>query len=428
MGKVSAKFPIKRMLGGFAKARSGSVAITVGLMLPMALVAAGGTIDYANAVKTTHAGQRAMDAAVLALAKRNVDSDKLQAEGEKMFAGILEERRLDKNAFNVSFKKVGDGVRGKATMRKSTYFLGLIGLDKIEGAVDSSATPPLRTPLEISLVLDVSGSMDEDLNGAPRIERMRTAVNGMLDKLETDLASKTSVSVALVPYSSSVNITGVSGVLAATSVGGQSPFGGDVWAAERVVSAAGTSYTVDDASGATRAIPFVTAGEMNSAEPNARITPLTTNLGTVRTAVAAMAPDGWTAGHLGMAWGLYSISDKWASVWPNAPKAYGSAEKVIVFLSDGEFNTTHNIGDISASQKNKNFAESDAYFKNICDLAETKGVVIYMVALNLDPVSEAKLGECAANGGKLYPATSASDLSGAFNDIARRLGRLRLTS
>jgi len=151
---------------------------------------------------------------------------------------------------------------------------------------------------------------------------------------------------------------------------------------------------------------------------------LTDNIAEIRTAVAAMVPSGRTAGHIGMAWGLYSISESWSNFWPSAPGAADDTNKIIVFLSDGKFNQTHNIGAASKTDT----STSNAYFQDMCTLARDSGYTIYTVALALDPTSEAILSECVGTSGEAYTADSAEELTRAFEDIARLLGSHRLTS
>lgn len=433
--------PQKSRLGAlidrFRKDRTGSVAMTTGLVVGTLFVAAGGAIDYTNTVTVKQKAQRAMDATVLALARRNVADADLQTEGAHIFNGILAENGLAATVSEMVFTPNGTSVRGAAVVTANTMFLGLAGLDTLKGAVRAEATPPSRRPIEISLVLDVSGSMSEDLNGEPRIDRMKDAVNSMLTTLDDNLPSDADVSVALVPYSTSVNVKGFTNALENASAKDglpKPPYGEDVWAAERAVTASGMVFTVNDDSPVSRPVPFVTGDEMTwvdgsgnthvSDQPSFGITPLTSDRYEITSAIADFEPNGWTAGHIGMAWGVYSLSSKWASVWPNDPKPLGDADKIIVFLSDGEFNTTHAIG----AQSTDDGATSYAYFDSVCDLARTDGIVVYTIALNLDVASATALGNCVSNGGEAYTPDTASELDNAFKDIALSLGHLRLSS
>jgi len=407
----------------FSKDRRGGVALMAGFAFPVIFIGAGGALDYSNAVAKKQQAQRAMDSAVLALTRRDLDDIDVQAEGQELFSSYLEARELIGDLDSINFTLTDTLISGSAVIDSPTYFLGYVGMDTMMAKVESSAVPPINRPIEIALVLDISGSMSAPLNGSTRIEQLKSSVNNMFDTLDDTLPSGAEVRASVVPYSTSVNISDYSGAASATSVGGQ-PQESEIWAAERFVASNGVDFVINDAGPGTSEIPFVTGSEMGNSRPLARMAALTDDIGEVRASVDAMQPDGWTAGHIGMAWGLYSLSENWGGFWPTAPEAIGDSDKIIVFLSDGEFNTTHNIG----AQSNDDGDVSNAYFQEVCTLARDQGFRIYTVALALDPVSETRLAECVGSTGQLYKADSANDLSQAFEDIARRLGTHRLTS
>jgi len=407
----------------FDSDRKGGVAMMVGIAFPVIFIGAGGAMDYSNAVAAKQKAQQAMDSAVLALTRRDLDDIDIQAEGRKLFGSHLEARNLMGDVDNINFTLTDTRISGSAVIDSPNYFLGFIGLDTTMARVESSAIPPINRPIEIALVLDISGSMGANLNGAPRIDRLKSSVNEMFDTLDETLPSGAEVRASVVPYSTSVNISDFSGAVTTSSVSGlpQEP---EIWAAERFDASNGNSFTLNDAGPGTSPIPFVTGAEMGNANPVARMSALTDNIGEVRAAVADMTPSGWTAGHIGMAWGLYSLSENWSGFWPTAPEAKSDSDKIIVFLSDGQFNTTHNIG----ARSNGDGVTSDAYFQDVCTLARDEGMTIYTVALALDAASEAKLAACVGSSGQVYSADSADELSQAFEDIALRLGAHRLTS
>ena len=382
----------------FGSDRKGGVAMMVGLAFPMIFIGAGGALDYSNAVNTTQKSQRAMDATVLALTRRDLSTIDIQAEGDKLFRSILKDQQVQTTPANLQFTLNDNVIRGEGIVDNKTYFLNFVGINTVEGRIVSAAIPPAERPIEIALVLDVSGSMSNDLNGKTRLKRLKEAVNGMFDTLDEELPSGAKVSASLVPYSTSVNVGDYPGLLKAVSIKGKGKptAGEDVWAAERSITDSGTSFSINDSSPVGRPIPFVDA----------------------------LTADGWTAGHIGMAWGVYTLSENWKNVWPQDPAPKGDADKIIVMLSDGKFNTTHNIG----SGSNGDGAISDAYFQEVCDLAVQEDITVYTVALALDPVSETKLEACVGSTGKIYKADSANELKEAFKDIARRLGTHRLTS
>ena len=410
-------------LKGFRKERSGGVAMMTGLVFPILFVGIGGAVDYSQTVAAKQKAQRAMDSAVLALTRRDLSNIDIQTEGRELFASHLQERQLMGDLESIEFTLSDTLISGSAVIDHPTAFLGFIGMDELMARVEASAIPPENNPIEIALVLDVSTSMNSDLNGLPRIDYVKEAVNDMFDTLDDTLPADADLRASLVPYSTSVNISNYPTAAMATSVSNlpQEP---EIWAAERFVSATGDDFFLNDASPAISPVPFITESELQSGRTETPMKALTDNIAEIRTAVAAMVPSGRTAGHIGMAWGLYSISESWSNFWPSAPGAADDTNKIIVFLSDGKFNQTHNIGAASKTDT----STSNAYFQDMCTLARDSGYTIYTVALALDPTSEAILSECVGTSGEAYTADSAEELTRAFEDIARLLGSHRLTS
>ena len=410
-------------LKSFGKDRKGGVAMMTGLIFPVLFVGIGGAVDYSQTIAAKQKAQRAMDSAVLALTHRDLSNIDIQTEGRDLFAAHLEERQLMGDLDSIEFTLSETMITGSAVIDHRTSFLGFIGLDMMMARVEATAIPPENNPIEIALVLDVSSSMGNDLNGLPRIDYVKTAVNDMFDTLDDTLPPEVELRASLVPYSTSVNISDYPAAVETASIGGQSPEA-EIWAAERFVAPNGAGFFLNDASPAIAPVPFITESELQSGRTETPMKALTDNIAEIRTAVAAMEPRGRTAGHIGMAWGVYSISESWNNFWPTAPGPVADTNKIIVFLSDGEFNQTHNIG--AGSQTDT--ANSNAYFQDMCTLARDNGYTIFTVALALNATSEAILAECVGTSGQAYTADSAEELTQAFEDIARLLGMRRLTS
>lgn len=420
-----------KALKRFQADRKGGVAIMAGFAIPIIFLGAGGAIDYNNAVTNTQNAQRALDATVLALAGRELQNINIQVEGERLFRSILQNQRIESPPFDVEFTLNRKGVSGAGTIESSNFFLGLLGMDSFSGIVESVAVPVTVEPIEIALVLDVSGSMSHDLDGEPRIDRLKQSVNLMFDTLERVLPDNSELSASLVPYSSSVNMGDYPDVLDILSITGEPrPLPGeDVWVAERVQNQNGTNFQINDASPVGRPIPFI---NLNNFDPTGqfperptipRFAALTSDISSVRAKVNALVPEGFTAGHLGMSWGVYSLSQRWANVWPEAPRRSDQANKIIVLLSDGRFNRTFEIGDRIKTDR----VHSEAYFEEMCQLAEDRDITVYTIALNLNALDAAKLEDCVGSNGEFFPADSASELGDVFETIARRIGKTRLT-
>jgi len=420
----------------FTREGNGSIATMTGILFPVFLLAAGGATDITRAQTIEAKAQQTLDATVLSMARSGMTDAEIEAEGPRVFTSWITARKVDADIAGTVFtaRKTGAApgqpglITANATMTSKTYFLGLFGHETLDIAINSSAQKPNPLPYEISLVLDVSGSMNEMLNGRPRIDRMKEAATGMLDEIERQSAGRAAPAISLVPYSTSVNIGDLgTDLLAGVSVSGAvAPFAGDdVWAAERLRGPRGDGYDLSDDSPASAPVPFVTGIEIADATPTSRLQGPSTIPSVYRNAIAGMRAEGWTAAHMGMIWGVYALSPNWSSVWSTKPRPHGEARKVIVVLTDGAFNTTHAIGDRSTDDGET----SNRYFQSACDLAKTRGITIYTIALALDATSEARLAACAdGSGGGMFPAKDAKGLTDAFKNIAKDLGGLRLSS
>lgn len=430
--------PFKRITRAAAAAcrkTDGSITLLTGLMFPLVLLAAGGAVDISNAHSAQEKAQRTLDATVLSLARSGLSDDEINRRGETDLRNRLTTGRVNAMLEGATFDSrssavpgEGDTLTASATLKVGTRFIRLFGMDDLTITVTASSARPNPLPFEIAMVLDVSGSMNNDLNGQPRIDRLKTASATLFDALDTIPNTAAAPSIAVVPYSTSVNIGNLdSGILEGLSVAlnAAPPVGDDIWAAERIRATGGTGFDLSDDGPAARPIPFVTAAEMPTNYPIVRVSPLTDNRAAYTASVEALVADGNTAGHLGMIWGVYALSPKWSAVWPQDPRPYGQARKVIVMLTDGSFNTTHAVGDRSTTDGETSYA----YFQESCKLARQNGIMIFAVALQLNADAEQRLQQCVdGSGGQLLRANGANGLDTAFGNIARQLGALRLSS
>ncbi len=147
---------------------------------------------------------------------------------------------------------------------------------------------------------------------------------------------------------------------------------------------------------------------------------LTNNRTDLNTYVSTMRADGATAGHLGVAWGWYLISDRWSAIFDDTatPAAYTNSDikKVVILMTDGDFNEVgHRHQGDSATQ-----AEA------LCDGMKDKGISIYGIAFKAPSEGEDVLKKCATNDTMFFKATSKAELEAAYKEIAVRLSEIRI--
>ncbi len=443
MSVFGKKWGLGQKLEGFKADCRGGIAIMMGISFPVILLGVGGAIDYTSSVNLTQKAQRAMDSTVLSLSRQDLSSINVQVEGRRIFESILVGQGIDMAPTDVQFVSDGTSVRGTGLVSSRTFFLNAIGLDTVQGRVESEAVPAVDQPIEIALVLDVSGSMDWDINGVVggsprRIDILKNSVNLMFDTLEDTLPPTINLSASLVPYATSVNLRNVpSSAISAVSVNGlaKPPSFVNIFATERTPLASGPVYSVTDASPIGDPIQFITPGNLIANTPtgplalpatNPLLQPLSNNIPAIRSAVAGLTPAGATAGHLGMIWGLHTLSEDWASIWPQAPLSSDDANKFVVMLTDGQFNTTMSLGGaVNFTGGLSNIAAYD-YFDQSCEVARNNGYTIYLIALG-SGAGASQLSNCVGSSGQLFTPATASELDEAFEGIARRIGEHRLT-
>jgi hypothetical protein len=184
----------------------------------------------------------------------------------------------------------------------------------------------------------------------------------------------------------------------------------------------------------------------NNPCPSASITPLSSDRTALKTAINSLAASGSTAGQVGFAWGWYMISPNFGYLWPNAsqkPAAYKAKDlmKVVVLMTDGDFNTPYCKGVIAADADSGSGSSSDhincnatngdpfVQTKAMCDEMKksTYGLTIYTVGFTVTS-TEAKdvLKYCATDSEKVYFPVTGSDLKTSFKSIAQGISNLRI--
>ena len=149
--------------------------------------------------------------------------------------------------------------------------------------------------------------------------------------------------------------------------------------------------------------------------------PLTSNRQPLDDYITALAAGGNTAGHLGVAWGWYTIAPSWSSIWPSTstPLAYDEPDsaKALVLMTDGEFNT---VGDSSNGS-------STWQAKQLCDKAKAAGVRIYSVAFQAPEAGRDVLEYCSSGSEYFFRPESGQELQDAYQSIASSISDLRIT-
>ena len=414
----------------FANSERGSLAILSGLSFLVLCLAMGLAYDSSRLNNVTTRVQAALDAAALAGAKMLDDDNSTDSEVINVAQAYFDAHRPDivMNGLQlpnivVTPDRSNSSVSVTISGSISSLFGSLAQLSPRLNFTRVSETTYKTKKIELSLVLDITGSMAA--NG--KIDGLKAAAKDLVDTLFATNPNNGAIRLSLVPYSASVNAGSYNSAVTGSS------FGSDACVVER--SGSQTSTDEPPSSGGYLGKSTL-ALNPNYFCPIAAVEPLTdlsnaSDRNAFKARIDALSPNGGTAGHIGLAWGWYFLSPKWASVWPGdqQPKpASADVTKAVILMTDGAFNTSYlpsntNSTDYTAA------GSSGAQTLALCSAMKMPGsdIQIYTVGFQAPGNAEAMLRSCSGDS-NFFDANSSGDLIAAFREIAERLNNLRISS
>lgn len=178
--------------------------------------------------------------------------------------------------------------------------------------------------------------------------------------------------------------------------------------------------------------------------PTNTIVPLTDDKTVLNDAIDDLVITGSTAGHMGAAWGWYTLSPTFGSIFPadSQPAAYGRPKlhKFAVFMTDGDFNSSFCQGVLSRtstassgstadqincnSENGTSFAQTQQY----CTAMKNAGIIVYTVGFEVGNLQAARnaLTACATSSQYAYFATGSAGLRDVFQQIGNSINEVRL--
>ncbi|MBB5660989.1 TadE/TadG family type IV pilus assembly protein [Brevundimonas halotolerans] len=203
------------------------------------------------------------------------------------------------------------------------------------------------------------------------------------------------------------------------------------------------AYTDALTNSAARA-QFNYSGTSSNRCPTDSIIPLSSDREGLKTAIDDFRVAGSTAGQIGTAWGWYTVSPNFNSLWPaSAAAPYGDDDtlKAVIIMTDGEFNTPYCSGVIGADAGSGSGSTYDhigcsstngdpfEQTLSLCAGMKAQGVIVYTVGFQVASGGGAErvIQNCASSSSHVYLPASGADLSEAFKAIGRDITRLRIS-
>lgn len=417
---------------------SGSVAIIFALTLTAVIMFAGCAVDIGRAGWARARLTSAVDATTLYAAKQlrvgNIDIATLEPLARAFFDRNMNNagRALTINGFALGLTNDGTGVTVAITADMPTTFARVAGIKTIHLPQNATAKFNEQSQnVEVSLQLDVTGSMNESINGTRKIDSLKTASNSLLDILLPKTGNGgAKFRVGLAPFAAGVNAGPY-----ANAVAGTKALGGCVF--ERRDSFNDATDTLPAGLDGLKTVKELGPGA-NAIAPacptTATVTALTSDRAKLQPTIDALAPGGWTAGHLGTTWAWGLLSPNWSPIWPaaSAPASYSDTQtrKIAILMTDGIYNTFGGTNDGTELGGSFGVTARDRAVA-LCAGMRAKGITVYTVGFikSGDNAAAADtLKSCAKDESHFYKAEDGEQLDFAFRDIAQKISALRLTN
>ncbi len=466
-----------KLLRKFREDEHGGILAFLLIMFITLVIGGGMAVDFINSEYQREKIQDALDRGVLAAAAigkaaRAVTPTEIAAA--EATSTLIVKSYLQKAGFNPeapgvnitpTFTMNSQQVEATANYKVDTFFLKLSGINTLGGNTAAGALVT-QNDIEISLVLDISGSMRNYQNGVTRIAALRTAGSNFVATMLNGTRSDYTL-MSVIPFNHSVNM-GAS-TLARFTNQMWHPYNGCVVFKGYTYN----STSIDPNSGLTQAGHALTGSNHDNNVTCTSQTALvySNNIADLQAKIQGLSAGGATAGYIGMKWatGLldpssqHVVSDLIAEGtvpvgFAGRPAAYsdGNTLKFIVFMSDGQMNRAKefihsqyakvydsngyklpwnsienaNYWDAHKGQRpyyNNPYPRYSAPLLTACKTAKDAGIIVFSIAYGLTPGSSADrvLAHCASSLGHYYNV-STDNLNEAFASIAATVQRLRL--
>ncbi|MCG6203053.1 pilus assembly protein [Rhodopseudomonas sp. HC1] len=416
----------------------GNIAVIFAIMaLPM-LSFVGVAVDFSRASSARSAMQAALDSTSLMIAKEAATSSDLNARAAAVFAALYKHDEVTGVTIATAYTAQSGTTPGKLVITGAgqlpTTFMKVVGFNKMDIGT-SSTTTWASMKLRVALALDNTGSMDK----SKKLVELKKAAKILVARLRETVVANGDVYISLVPFHWVVNI----GNSATTS-----PYLDWSWWDRAGSETQGKSHASWTGCVKDRAEPDdISAAASGNFPPELYITsngkknvdacttlqpllPLTYDFDAINTGIDSMVALGGTNQPVGLFWAWWTLRS--AAPFAAPPKDPNSQYlTAIVLLTDGE-----NTGNSYYDDKNKGkkcngtslCSEVDTRQQYLCDAIKAdNGTLIYTVDVNTDNgPSRPVLKTCASGESKFFALTNAEQMTGAFEEIAASMRKLRV--
>ncbi len=450
----------RNLLKRYQKDTHGNFAISFAVVFVVLILGAGVAMDTNMMHSARSRLQTTADAAVLAAA-RSGETDQVMLT--TIAANHVNANLLAGQSAATSVNLTASGrIQVNVNRVHPTQFMNIFGKPTVDIGVVSEAPLSSSEPVNISLVLDITGSMS-----GTKLSSLKTSATKLINTL--DAYDNDSLKVSVVPFAQYVNV----GLSRRNAVwldveDDSSVTKPEVCRMKRDVTSRTNcrrvsetryndgvpythTYTKCDLSYGPKYKSCYTPtvnrtwrgcvgsrtnpwhervqysgkkipGLMN-AWCGTEILPLTNDMNVVKAKINALSAGGNTYIPSGLAWGWRTLDTNEPLTEAAGPFA-GNTDKVMVLMSDGaNTKSKSGLGHNGNSQANANAVTS-----RLCTKIKAGEIQVYTIAYEItDVTTKNMMRNCATNSGMYFDASNSADLDAAFEEIGRNLIKLRLT-
>ncbi|TDR88229.1 pilus assembly protein [Enterovirga rhinocerotis] len=421
----------------FKTDQRGATAIIFGFVAIPLVALAGAAVDYSRASMAQTKIQVAIDQAALAIVKlpRTASQEVIDAIAKNAVESVFGFETGTRSPSGITLQpptaeRTGSAVTVRATGTSDSAFMQLLGIASTPIGASSQALWSTKR-IEIALVLDNTGSMNDRESGKHKIEELINAAKEFVSEAKRKAVDNDSIKISIVPFDTEVRVDPDANRNATWFRFVDSSTVRANWTGyliDRFGSYAGTDSPV---TGEASKHPALKSTREGGSLPT--ITPLAsvkTNSADMIARIEAMKPRGLTNIGLGVTWGLATLS---ASAPFSEASGERHVERYMIVFTDGDNTAYHKDGvllsslerGLSRAAKDKIVADMNTYTKLACDEAKKTASVYTIRLLKGD---ENLLRSCASTPSNYQDVQNPADLTSAFDRILRDILATRITS
>ncbi|MEP1538699.1 MAG: pilus assembly protein TadG-related protein [Paracoccaceae bacterium] len=357
-------------------------------------------------------------------------------------------------------------VQANASTTSPTRFMKFVGVDDLPVPAVGTAEERVNA-VEISVVLDISGSMGSNNKMGNLQDAAKTFVDTVIKPENQDL-----ISMSIVPYTAQVNAgSEIFDQLNATRVHSFSEcvdFDQSDFSSTSISLSKNYEQMQHFEAGYSWSYPIGNPGcPQQSYE---EIQAFSQDATALKSTIDEYTPRANTAIHLGMKWGVAMVDPSFRPItaaltssgdadptFANRPVDYSDTTtlKTVILMTDGQNVSTYRIQPRYYAQNShyvhwsryplfwylNNYvggswndwrylkyssSQADTMLSNICSAAKTEGIVIWSIGFEVTDFSAGIMRDCASSPSHFFRVEGV-EISDAFEAIAKQINQLRLT-